>query len=115
MTAAAPRSALTVALARVVGPVDGDAGDLLIGRDLAEQFGQHRGVTHIAAGDLYGANLQCLLVDPEVDLAPGEPCRAIGPSDNGERATMSTIPKRTFIVRQVWTAFGGKTVPRTVF
>ena len=36
-----------VALARVVGPVGGDAGDLPIGRTLAEQFGQQGGVDYI--------------------------------------------------------------------
>ncbi len=62
-----------VALSGVVGAVSGDAADLLIWRDLAEQFGQHGGVTHVAAGDLDGANLQCLLVDSEMDLAPYPP------------------------------------------
>jgi hypothetical protein len=59
-----------VALARVVGPVGGDTGDLLVGRDLDEQLGQHRGIAHIAACDFNSPNLQCFFVDPEMDLAP---------------------------------------------
>jgi hypothetical protein len=59
-----------VALSRVVGPVGGDACDLLIGRDLAEQLRRHGRVAYVAAGDLDGPDLQCLLVDPEMDLAP---------------------------------------------
>ena len=43
------------------------------GWNLVEQRGQHGGVACVAAGDLDGPNLQCLLVDPEVDLVPGEP------------------------------------------
>jgi hypothetical protein len=59
-----------VALARVEGRLGGGAGDLLIGRDLAEQHRQHGRVAHVAAGDLDRPDLQRLLVDPETDLAP---------------------------------------------
>jgi hypothetical protein len=59
-----------VALARVVGPVGGDACDLLIGRDLAEQLRQHGRIAYVAAGDLDRPDLQRLLIDPDVDLAP---------------------------------------------
>jgi hypothetical protein len=41
-----------VAFAGVAGPVGGDAGDLLIGRDLVEQFGQHAGIAHVTGGEL---------------------------------------------------------------
>ena len=60
-----------MALARVAGAGGRDAGDLLIWRVLAEQFGQHRGVAYVAAGDRDRPNLQCFLVNPEMDLAPG--------------------------------------------
>jgi hypothetical protein len=63
-------------LARVEGAIGDDASDLLIGRDLVEEFGQHRRITDIARGELGGADLQCLLVDPDVDLAPDAALRA---------------------------------------
>jgi hypothetical protein len=47
-----------------------DTGDVLIGGDLGQQFGQHGRVADIAAGDLDRPNLQCFLVDPEMNLAP---------------------------------------------
>lgn len=56
-----------MALARVIGTIGGDVGNFFNGRDLAEQFGQHR---HIAAADIDRPNLRCFLVDPEMDLAP---------------------------------------------
>ena len=59
-----------VARARVSGPVGSDSGDLLIGRDLAVQFGNHRGIAHVAAGDLDRSDLRRLFVGPEVDLPP---------------------------------------------
>ncbi len=59
-----------VAFARVVGTICRDASDLLIGRDLIKQFGKHRRVSDMATSDLDGPGLQCLLVDPEVYLAP---------------------------------------------
>lgn len=42
----------------------------MLGWDLVEQFGQHGGVAHFIAGDFNRSNLQRLLVDPDVDLAP---------------------------------------------
>jgi hypothetical protein len=60
-----------VALAGVAGTVGGDACDLLI--DLAKKLGQHGRVTYVAACDLDRPDLQRLLVDPEVDLAPDPP------------------------------------------
>jgi hypothetical protein len=45
----------------------------LFRRDLAEQVGQHRRIADMAPGDLDGTNLQRLLVDPEMDLAPNAP------------------------------------------
>src|SRR5690606_7186156 len=59
-----------VALARVEGAVGGDAGDLLLYRDLVQQLGQHRRVAYVAGGDLGGPDLQCFLINPDVDLAP---------------------------------------------
>jgi hypothetical protein len=64
-----------VALARIIGTVCGDAADLLIGRDLAQQIWQHRRIADMATGDLDGPNLQRFLVDPKVDLAPNAPFR----------------------------------------
>ncbi len=62
-----------VALTGVVGTVGGDAGDLLVRRDLAEQIGQHRCIADVAPSDLDSPDLQCFLVDPEMDLAPDAP------------------------------------------
>lgn len=62
-----------VALAGVEGAVGGDAGDLLIGRDLVEQFRQHGRVTDIAGGELGCEDFQCLLINSDVDLAPDAP------------------------------------------
>ena len=62
-----------MALARVKGAVCGDATDLLFGWDLIEQFRQHGRVADASAGELDGSDLQCLLVDPEVDFAPDPP------------------------------------------
>ena len=59
-----------MALSGVVGAVGCDTGDVLISGDLGQQFGQHGGIPNVAAGDLDGPNLQCLLVDPEMDFAP---------------------------------------------
>ena len=64
-----------MALAGVVGAIGGNTDDLVIGRELTEQFGQHRGITHVAAGDLDRLGLQRFLVDPEMDLAPGAALR----------------------------------------
>src|SRR5690606_37550953 len=64
------------ALAGIIGSVSGDAADLLACRDLAEQVGQDRCITDMAPGDLDSADLQCLLVDSEVDLAPDAPLGA---------------------------------------
>ncbi|KDB02441.1 hypothetical protein U879_17275 [Defluviimonas sp. 20V17] len=71
-----------VALAGIVGAVGGHRTDLLVSRDLAEQLGQDRCIADVASGDLDGPDLQRLLVDPEVDLAPdppfGPPCLRAG-------------------------------------
>ena len=53
-----------VAFARIVGTITGDASDILIRRDLPQQVGQHRRVTDVAAGHLYGPYFQRFLVDP---------------------------------------------------
>ena len=94
-----PGSYPDAALAVVAAPssperaVGGDAGDLLIWRDLAEQFGQHRGVARIAAGDFNSPNLQCLLVDPDVDLAPGAAfCTTVLACSTGNPLRKSIVP-----------------------
>ncbi|QPM91185.1 hypothetical protein PSAL_024340 [Pseudooceanicola algae] len=62
-----------VALARVIGTVGGDAADLLIRRDLAERVGQNRCVADMVPCDFNGSDFQCLLINPEKDLAPDPP------------------------------------------
>ena len=59
-----------MAFARVEGAISGDAGDLLIRRNLVEQFGQHGRIAHIAGRELRRPNFQRLLVNSDVDLAP---------------------------------------------
>lgn len=56
--------------------VGGDAGDLLIRRDLVEQLGQHGRVAHITGGELRCPDFQRLLVNSDVDLAPDAALRA---------------------------------------
>jgi hypothetical protein len=62
-------------------------------RDLAGPSGQDRRIADMASGALVRGNVQCLRVDPEVDLAPGPPLGA---------AMFAGVP------------FVGKTVPVTV-
>ena len=62
-----------MALAGVEGSIGGDAGDLLIGRDLVGQLWQHGCITDIAGGELGRPDFQRLLVNPNVDLAPDAP------------------------------------------
>ena len=65
-------------LAGVEGAIGGDAGDLLIGRDLVQQFGQDGRVNNIAGGALGRPDFQCLLMNSDVDLAPDAPfCAAV--------------------------------------
>ena len=59
-----------MAFSGVVGAICCDTGNVLIGGDLGQQFGQHGGIPDVAAGDLDRPDLQCFLVDPEMDLAP---------------------------------------------
>ena len=58
-----------MALVRVVGPISGDAGDLVVGGDLAQEFGQQGVVANVTAtgSELDGPNLQYVFVDPEMD------------------------------------------------
>ena len=58
-----------MALAGVEGTTGGDAAELLFGRDLVQQFWQHRRIAHVACGELRRSDFQGLLVDPDVDLA----------------------------------------------
>lgn len=59
-----------VAFSGVMGPVGRDAADSLIGWDLVKQLRQHGRITNVAGGDLDGPDLQRLLVDPNMYLAP---------------------------------------------
>ena len=59
-----------VAFARIVGPVRSHAAKLLIGRDLAEQVGQHRGIANTTAGDFDRTDLKCFLIYSDMYLAP---------------------------------------------
>ena len=56
-----------------MGTVGGDAADLLIRRDLAEQIGQTKCVADMVSCDFNGSDFQCLLVNSEMDLAPDPP------------------------------------------
>ena len=62
-----------VAFARIVGPVGSHAAKLLIGRDLAEQVGQHRGVANTTAGDFDRTDLKRFLINSYMYLAPKTP------------------------------------------
>ena len=59
-----------VASARVIGPIGGDRGDLLIGGNLFQQVGQHGCITDVACRDTDRADLQCFFVHTEMKLAP---------------------------------------------
>ena len=59
-----------VTSARVIGSVSSDRSNLLIGRDLVQQVGQHGGVADVACCDADRAYLQCFLVHTEMQLAP---------------------------------------------
>ena len=65
-----------MAFTGVEGTIGSNAPDLLIGGDLVEQFGQHRRIAHVAGGELGRTDLQCLLVNSDVDLAPYTAFRA---------------------------------------
>lgn len=66
-----------MALAGVKGSVGGDAADLLFGRDLVQQFGQHGRVTDIAGGELRRPDFQCFLINPPFQRMPAFACRAM--------------------------------------
>ena len=59
-----------VIFALVIGPISGNGADVLIGRDLAQEFGQHGSITNVATGDFDSPNLQRFLVDPDMYLTP---------------------------------------------
>jgi hypothetical protein len=65
-----------VAFASAVGAIGGDAADLLVHWDLTEKIGQPRRIADVAPGDLDSAELQCFLINPEMDLASDSPLRA---------------------------------------
>ena len=59
-----------VAFARVVRPICGDAANILVGRDLVQEIGQHGSISDVTAGDLDRPNLQRLFINSAVDLTP---------------------------------------------
>jgi hypothetical protein len=65
MIAAAPRAAM--AHAGVERAVGSDAAGLV------QKLGQHGRVTNIAGGELGGEDLQCLLINFDMDLPPDAP------------------------------------------
>ena len=62
-----------MAFARIVGTISGDAADLLIRRNLAEQVGQDRRITDVVPCDFDGSNLQRFFIDSCVYLASDAP------------------------------------------
>lgn len=59
-----------MAFTRVIRPICGDAADVLIGRDLVQEFGQHGSISDVVAGDLDRPNFQCFFVNSNVYLTP---------------------------------------------
>ena len=59
-----------VAFALVIRPVCGDAADVLIRRDLVQEFGQHGSITNVAAGDFDRPHFKRYLIDTNVYLTP---------------------------------------------
>jgi len=59
-----------VAFACIVCTVRSDAADLFVRPNLVEQVREHRRVPNAAARRLNCAYLQCILVDPDMYLAP---------------------------------------------
>lgn len=59
-----------VAFAGVIRPICGNVADVLIERDLVQEFGQHGSITDVAAGDFDCPNFQRFLVHTYVYLAP---------------------------------------------
>ena len=60
-------------LARIVGTVRRDRADVLAAGDLVLQYRQHWRIADMAPRDLDRPNLQRVLVDSEVNLAPQAP------------------------------------------
>lgn len=58
------------AFADVEGAIGGDGGDLLLGRDLVEQVGQHGRIARVADGELRCTDFQGFIINANVDLAP---------------------------------------------
>lgn len=65
-----------VAFSGIIGAVSRDATDGLTGRDLVQQFRQHRCITNVAGRYFDRPDLQSFLVDPYVYLAPNAPLGA---------------------------------------
>ena len=66
-----------VARLRVIRSVSAHAGKGLLSRNLSHQVGQHLWITHAVVRGLNGPYLQCLRVNPQVNLAPLAP--VLGP------------------------------------
>ena len=73
----APCCNYVMASARVVGTIGGHGPKVLIWWDLVEQFRQHGRITDVAGGDLYRANLQRFLINPDMYLAPNTSLGAV--------------------------------------
>lgn len=54
----------------IIRPICGEAADVLVGRDLVEQIWQNGRIPDAATCDLNCSYLQCLLINPNVHLAP---------------------------------------------
>jgi hypothetical protein len=52
-----------MAASGVISPVRTDLADRLVVWNLRQQFGQHRPIAHLAAGDLDGADLQGICIN----------------------------------------------------
>ncbi len=65
-----------MALAGVEGAVGGDTGDLLVGRDLIERFGQHGRGAEVAGREPGRPDFKRSLVNSDVDLVPDAALRA---------------------------------------
>lgn len=81
MTACATFGDGIVAFAGVVGAISGDAGDLLIKRDLVEQFAQHGRVADVAGREPRRPDFQRLLINSDVDLAAAAVLDAVASGD----------------------------------
>ena len=59
-----------MAFACVIGPVCGDNADVLIGRDLVQEFRQYGSISNVTAGDFDCPHFQRFFVDAYMYLKP---------------------------------------------